>query len=76
MASAPEHDSLPRPDTVSLQASIVSPVQFVAFWTAVLTPFVLLGLVVAGVVTQYPLVSTGLVATNVAGIVLGNGYNR
>jgi hypothetical protein len=76
MANASEHNSLPRPGDIGLRTSIVSPVQFLGFWTAVVSPFLLLGLVVAGLAMDYPLVLTGLLAANVAGIVLGNGYDR
>jgi hypothetical protein len=75
MASASEHEILPQYGRASLWTRIVLPVQFLGFWTAVVSPFVLLGLIVAGLALQYPLVLTGLLAANVAGIVLGNGYN-
>ncbi len=74
MSSISEHDSLPQ--TVSLHRSILRPAQFVGFWTAVLSPFVLLGLIVAGLAADAPLAFSGLVAANVCGIVLGRGYNR
>jgi len=76
MASASEYDILPQPGGTTLRTRILFPVQFLGFWTAVVSPFVLLGLIVAGLALQYPLVLTGLLAANVAGIVLGNGYNR
>lgn len=76
MASASEHDSLPRSGDISLRAGIVSPIQFLGFWTAVLSPFVLLGIIIAGLATEFPLLLIGLLAANIAGIVLGNGHNR
>lgn len=76
MASTSEHDRLPRPGTATLRASIVCPAQFLGFWTAVLSPFLLLGIVAAGLATQHPFVVTGLLAANLAGLVVGNGYNR
>jgi hypothetical protein len=76
MSSISEHDSLPQTETVSLQQSILRPAQFVGFWTAVLSPFVLLGLIAAGIAAESPLTFSGVVAANVCGIVLGRGYNR
>ena len=76
MASASRHDIAPQAGVSSLQASLISPVQFLGFWTAVVVPFVLLGLSAAGLATQYPLVLTGLLMANVAGLVLGKGYNQ
>jgi len=52
------------------------PVRFVGFWTAVLMPFVLLTLLVAGVAQQSPELLGGLLVANVAGIVLGQDYKR
>lgn len=52
------------------------PIRFVGFWTAVVVPFVLAGLVAAGVAQQSPALLTGLVAANVAGLVLGKDYKR
>lgn len=76
MASASKHDIPPQAGVAALRSSIAPSVQFLGFWTAVVVPFVLLGLTVAGLVTQYPLVLTGLLAANVAGLVLGKGYNQ
>lgn len=76
MASASEYDSLPRPAGSALRTGIVRPLQFVGFWTAVVSPFVLVGLVVRGLATQHPLLWTGLLAANLVGIVLGKEYNR
>ena len=52
------------------------PVRFVGFWTAVLMPFVLLGLLAVGTVQQSPELLTALLAANVAGLVLGKDYKR
>jgi len=52
------------------------PVRFVGFWTAVLTPFVLLTLLAAGVAQQSPELLGGLLVADVAGIVLGQDYKR
>ena len=50
--------------------------RFLGFWTAVITPFVLLGLIIAGTGQQSPLLLTGLLAMNVVGLVLGRDYKR
>jgi len=52
------------------------PIRFVGFWTAVVLPFVILGLLANGVAQESPLVVTGLLAANVAGLVAGKDYNR
>jgi hypothetical protein len=57
-----------------LGTRLVPSVRFASFWTAVLVPFVLLALLVIGAVN--PIVWSGLVAANVAGLVLGRNYSR
>ena len=52
------------------------PVRFVGFWTAVITPFVLLSLLAIGVAQQSPELLAGLLVANAAGIVLGQDYKR
>jgi hypothetical protein len=52
------------------------PVRAVGFWTAVLLPFVLLGLIAAGVAQQSPLLFTGLVTANVTALVVGRDYKQ
>lgn len=59
----------------SLQ-KLESPARFVGFWMAVITPFVLLGLLASGVVHQSPLLLSGLLSANVGGLVLGRDYKR
>lgn len=76
MSSISEYDSLLRPADSLLRTSIVRPAQFLGFWTAVVSPFVLAGLVVTGLATQHPHVMAGVLAASVSGIVLGNRYNR
>jgi len=56
--------------------SLESHFRFVGFWTAVLTPFVLLALLVTGVAAQYPLLWGGLLVANAAGLVLGKDYRQ
>ena len=77
MASASQYDS---PATTrsgeSLQSGIELPMRFIGFWTAVITPFVLLGLVLLGVAQQSPLLLSGLLVANVTGLVLGKDYHR
>lgn len=52
------------------------PAKFVGFWTAVVVPFVLLGLIASGAAQQSPLLLTGLLGVNVAGLLLGKDYKR
>lgn len=78
MSSIQEHDSCPETRGLSLRRSIVSPVQFLGFWTAVVSPFVLVGLVAAAAGPPSgarPALVAVLVA-NVVGLLLGRGYNR
>jgi hypothetical protein len=52
------------------------PAKFAGFWTAVLSPFVLLGLIASGTVQQSPLLLAGLLLANLVGLVLGRNYKR
>jgi hypothetical protein len=60
----------------TLRVACLRVVRFVGFWTAVLLPFVLLTLLATGVAAEQPLVAGGLFAVNLAGLVLGQNYNR
>jgi hypothetical protein len=60
----------------TLRAAIEYPLRALAFWAAVVLPFVLLGTLVVGIAQQSPAVLTGLVSANVAALVLGKEYNR
>lgn len=52
------------------------PVRIAGFWTAVLVPFVLLGMIVSGAAQHSPLLVTGLLTANFVGLVLGRNYKR
>lgn len=52
------------------------PIKFIGFWTAVLVPFVLLGLLLSGAVLQSPQLFAGLLGANLTGLVVGRDYNR
>jgi len=52
------------------------PIRFVGFWTAVVVPFVVLGLLASGTAQQSPELVAGLLAANVTGLVVGKDYNR
>lgn len=65
-----------QPNAASLTITPELPVRFVGFWTAVITPFVLLSLLAIGVAQQSPELLCGLLVANVAGIVLGQDYRR
>lgn len=60
----------------TLQAGIEYPIRFLAFWTAVVVPFVLLGLIAVGLAQQSPLLLGGLLTANVSGLVIGRDYKR
>jgi len=50
--------------------------RFVGFWTAILVPFVLLGLIASGAVLQSPQLFAALLGANLAGLVVGRNYKR
>jgi hypothetical protein len=79
-ASPYESDSAvtPRQQTTvrALQDLCLPAVRFAGFWTAILLPFVLLALLVNGALVTQPLVAGGLLAANLAALVVGQGYNR
>jgi hypothetical protein len=52
------------------------PLRFVGFWTAILVPFVLLGLIASGTALQSPGLFAGLLGANLAGLVVGRNYKR
>lgn len=59
-----------------LQSVLNPAVRFVGFWSAILLPFVVLGLLAGGAPQQSPLLFVGLLAANVVALVVGNGYKR
>jgi hypothetical protein len=59
-----------------LQTLCLPAIRFAGFWTAVLLPFVLMAVLVSGLAAQSPSLVGGLLACNVAGLVLGRNYNR
>ncbi len=60
----------------SIERVLRSPVQFVGFWAAIVLPFVLVAMLATGQATQHPSLAGGLLASNLAGLLLGRGYNR
>ena len=77
MASASRYDSpVSEHYRESLQSGIELPMRFLGFWTAVVIPFVLLGLIVVGVAQQSPLLLGSLLTANILGLVLGRDYKR
>ncbi|MFT4950335.1 MAG: hypothetical protein ACI9CA_002481 [Natronomonas sp.] len=60
----------------ALHDACLSAVRFVGFWTAVLLPFVLVTLLASGLIATRPFVAGGLLAVNLAGLVVGRDYNR
>ena len=76
MMRASNYDISSTGHITSLRESLAPPVRFLGFWTAVVSPFLLLGLVATGLAAEQPLVLTGLLVANVAGLVLGSEHNR
>ena len=76
MASASKHDTVPRTGTESVRDSLTPPVQFVGFWTAVVTPFMILALIIAGVALTNLGLLGGLLVANLIGLVLGRNYSQ
>lgn len=60
----------------TLRAAVEYPLRALGFWTAIVVPFVLLGLIVAGIAQTSPVLMTGLVGANIAGLLLGREYNQ
>lgn len=76
-ASQLDSKSLPSPRWIGRQRRVLElPLQFVGFWTAILVPFVLLGLLASGVAQQSPLLLTALLAANFVGLVVGRNYKQ
>ncbi len=60
----------------ALRTDCLPAVRCVAFWTAILLPFVLVTLLASGVIVEWPFVAGGLLALNLAGLVVGHEYKR
>lgn len=60
----------------TLRTAVQYPLRLLGFWAAIVLPFVLLGLLSAGIAQQSPGLLTGVVGTNVAALVLGKEYNQ
>lgn len=60
----------------TLRTAVEYPLRLLGFWSAVVLPFVLLALLVAGIAQGSPALLAGLLGANVAGLVLGREYNR
>lgn len=78
-ASPIESDSAvsqPHSGATSLRRLCLPVLQFVGFWMAVVLPFVLAGVLVGGLVSQYPRLVGGLLMLNFLGLVLGRNYNQ
>jgi len=61
------------PSSVDLQ-SLTRPLQFIAFWLAIVTPLAYPPLLLGGLDSQSFLVFVGVVALNVFGLLAGRGY--
>jgi len=72
--SAPE---LPASSGLAwLQSSLVGTAQFAGFWSAIVLPFAMLGLVVSGSAAEQAPLFTGLLIANVVALRVGHGYNK
>jgi hypothetical protein len=61
------------PSSVDLQ-SLTRPLQFIAFWLAIVTPLAYPPLLLGGLDSGSFLVFVGVVALNVFGLLAGRGY--
>jgi len=61
------------PSSAALR-SLTRPLQFVAFWLAIVTPLAYPPLLLGGLDSQTFLVFVGVVALNVFGLLAGRGY--
>ncbi|MFB6178846.1 MAG: hypothetical protein ABEI77_03870 [Halorientalis sp.] len=55
-------------------STLVAPVQFIGFWSAILLPLALFPLLVSGVAGEHLVPYTALVVANVLALVVGRGY--
>jgi len=62
---------------VSEQAfsTLVAPVQFAGFWSAVVLPLALFPMLLSGLAAEHLVPFTALVAVNVLALVIGRDYN-
>ena len=63
------------PSIDSLRASLVEPVQAVAFWTAIGLPLVYVPMLATGTGWQNPIALLALLLLNVAAFVVGHEHN-
>lgn len=62
-------------DAKTLQSTVVAPVRFVGFWSAVVLPFAYVPLLFTELTGPYLTAFLALVALHVVAIVLGREYN-
>lgn len=67
---------LRRVDGGTVRASVESLVRTAGFWTAVALPFVMLVVLATGGAQRHPLAFVGLLAANLAALVLGRNYDQ
>lgn len=56
--------------------TLLAPVQFAGFWSAVLLPLVLFPMLLSGAASEHVVPFVALVATNLVALVAGRNYNR
>jgi hypothetical protein len=76
MSSATPSDLTLSTDREAFQSAVEYPFRLLGFWSAVILPFVIVSLLAAGIAQQSPALIGGLVAANIAGLVLGKDYKR
>jgi hypothetical protein len=76
MSSATPLDPIASTDRQTLQSAVEYPVRLLGFWSAIVMPFVILSLLATGAAQQSPALVGGLMAANVAALVLGKEYKR
>jgi len=59
-----------------LESRLVGSARFAGFWSAVILPFALLGLVASGTAGGRPALLTGLLVVNLVALRLGRGYEQ
>ncbi|WP_054519804.1 hypothetical protein [Halanaeroarchaeum sulfurireducens] len=74
-ASSPSRLSSSLPGTLSAYETVLRPIEAVAFWMAVIMPFVYVPLLVTGVETSSEQIAVAaLVAVHVVALVVGRRY--
>ena len=72
----PNRTPTPAPVARWFESLLVGSARFAGFWSAVVLPFALLGLVASGTATQQPAMVGAILLVNLLALRLGRDYNQ